>query len=56
MIHMSKLKYTRITVSMPEAVLDQLDEICLFKNLNRSEWVRRKIEEDHQYITDLIER
>ncbi|MFO8019576.1 MAG: ribbon-helix-helix domain-containing protein [Promethearchaeia archaeon] len=53
---MNNLKYTRITVSMPENMLDQLDEICLFKNLNRSEWVRRKIEEDHKYVTDLIER
>lgn len=48
---MSKQK--RITLSMPNAFIKKLEEVSKTKNLSRSEWVRRKIDEEYKTLKRL---
>ena len=48
-------KTDRINLSMPSEFVEKLDEICLFKNLKRSEWARRKIDADYKEMQDQME-
>ena len=51
---MSKLE--RVNLSMSEEFLEKFDKVCKFKDLSRSEWVRRKIDEELFNIELLVER